>query len=319
MENLQKLLPEDSLITEYAMLGGTDGVARVCRIVVESRPTESSLIRTAIWLPDDWNGIFVGLGNGGIGGNIGGPTLISDYAKKSFACATTDMGTSKIRSGERKTADAELWKDYAWRSTHVMTVVSKLLIAGYYGREPQYSYFFGASAGGLQAFSEAQRFPEDYDGILAGVPSNNALNLIVHFLWMHVNLRNKDGKSKFAPGDAEEISRYAAAFFSARGDGEPGDDFVTYSYTDANTVADFLEFLHRKAPRFTPQQLKALEMVYNGPVHKKTGEQKHEKPLASHRNHLLSAGIHAHFMYYNRFIPDMIDPISFFMTEYPGL
>nr|MBQ4318317.1 tannase/feruloyl esterase family alpha/beta hydrolase [Clostridia bacterium] len=272
MEKLRELMPENSSITVLEKLSGSDGMSDVCKVLFESRPTESSLIRCLLWMPDNWNGIFVGLGNGGIAGSLS--SGFGDYARQGYAAAQTDMGTSLVRSGERTKADSELWKDYTWRSTHIMTEISKTLIKGYYGRYPDYSYFIGASAGGLQAFSEAQRYPEDYDGIIAGVPSNNALNLIVYFLWLQINLHEKDGSGIITKDQAKAISLCAAEFFGSRGDGENGDDFVTYPYTDENTVNDFIEFLRGKSElQLISRQLNILRKIYNGPKNKKTGEQ----------------------------------------------
>ncbi len=283
MDVFRSLRLPDSRITEAGMIGGTDGKPSVCRVLVESYPTETSLIRSVVWMPENWNGIFVGHGSGGIAG-----LLLDDYwsyAAQGYAVAQTDMGTSLVRSGERRTADAALWKDYTWRSTHIMTETAKALIECRYGRKPAYSYFVGASAGGLQGFSEAQRFPEDYDGIIAGVPANNALNLLMKDLWLYVHLHTPDGHSLFVKEDVKRTSLIAAEFFRARGDGEPGDTFISWPYTDENTVRDWLEYLHGRMPQFTPTQLEVLRTVYEGPKHAKTGEQLYcGLPIGAERN-----------------------------------
>jgi feruloyl esterase len=74
-------------------------------------------------------------------------------------------------------------EDWAYRAVHVMTETAKLIIRNYYGRWPAHSYFNGCSTGGQQALSEAQRFPSDYDGIVAGDPGHNRVHLIAAFLW----------------------------------------------------------------------------------------------------------------------------------------
>jgi len=270
-EQLEAALDENSFITRFEIISNNNRSVNVCHTEIESHPTENSVIRTVLWIPDNWNGIFIGVGNGGVAGSL--DPSFWNYTSYGYAAAQTDMGTSLVVKGIRKTADAELWKDYTWRSTHIMTVLSKKLIECCCGRKPDYSYFIGASAGGLQAFSEAQRFPEDYDGIIAGVPSNNALNLIIYFLWLHVKLHNRDGKGLISKDDAQIISLHAADFFQLRGDGEVGDDFITYPYTDENTVKDFLDFLKSKMPQLSSEQLIALEAIYNGPKNPKTGEQ----------------------------------------------
>jgi feruloyl esterase len=237
-----------------------------------SRPTDSSYIRSQIWLPDNYNGIFLGLGGGGMAGN-----LIEeapwDYLCDGYAVGYTDMGTSRYVSGEEMRADIELWRDYTWRSTHVMTELAKNIIKNYYGEEPRYSYFFGESAGGLQAYSEAERFPMDYDGIVAGVSSHNALNLIVYFLWLHRSLRDETGRALISKDVACEISLKAREYFKLHGDGEPNDDFISYPYVAESTVDDFLLFLASSMPSLSKKQIDALRLAYNGPIHSVSGEQ----------------------------------------------
>ncbi len=255
----------------------------VCRVMVESRPSPTSLIRSVVWMPESWNGVLVGLGNGGVAGRLGEDYW--SYAQKGYAAAQTDMGTSLVRSGERLTADAELWRDYAWRSTHLMTDAAKKLIECRYGKAPEYSYFIGASAGGLQAFSEVQRFPADYDGVIAGVPSNNTLNLGIYFLWLFVKMHTRDGKTLLPKEQAHRISLRAAEFFRQRGDGQEGDDFVSWPYADENTVRDFLGFLRKKEPQLTQPQFDALQAVYDGPRHARTGERIYcGLPIGAERN-----------------------------------
>jgi len=73
--------------------------------------------------------------------------------------------------------------DWAYRAVHVMTENAKLIIRNYYGRLPQYSYFTGCSTGGQQALTEAQRFPADYHGIVAGDPGHNRIHLMAGAMW----------------------------------------------------------------------------------------------------------------------------------------
>ena len=241
------------------------------RVVFESSFGIDSYIKSELWLPANWNGELLGLGNGGYGG-----TLVSkywQYTKCGFATVETDMGTSRLISDEISYFALDILKDYSWRSTHIMTVVAKIIIEAFYGKAPTRSFFMGASAGGLQGYSEAQRYPKDYDGIFAGVPSNNTLNFKIYNLWLHHKLVRPDFKPHFYSKDTERITDCAVEFFQARGDGEQGDNFITFPYTDQNTVDDFILYLKERIPEFTDDQINALRDVYNGPVHSKTGEQ----------------------------------------------
>lgn len=270
----------NSRITILSMVGeGCPGIEEfnkpgyppTVRIIFESSFGPDSNIKNALWLPKEWNGELIGQGNGGYGG-----TLCSQYwthTLKGFATVETDMGTSRLQNDEISHFSFDMLKDYSWRATHIMTVVAKLLIEQYYGRPPDRSFFTGSSAGGLQAYTEAQRYPEDYDGIFAGVPSNNVLNYHIYNIWLYQKLIKSDGKHRFYCEDAERIHKCAVEFFRKRGDGEEGDDFITFPYIDQNTVDDLILYIKECIPEFAEEQLQALREVYNGPVHAKTGVQ----------------------------------------------
>lgn len=239
------------------------------RVCFENRCGEGSLIRSELWLPDHWNGIFVGTGNGGMAGGIAHGSIAA-YVAEGYAAANTDMGTSGYP--ERNLRYAAVPEDFGWRSTRRMTEVSKELIRVYYGKDAEKSYFIGASTGGNQALQLAQRFPEAYDGILAGVPANNRIFLHTYFIWNHVHLRKPDGRVLFSDDEIPMITAAAVRFFQGRGDGMPGDNFITRPVQDTDTIRAFLEFLRGACPAFTEEQLAALEAVYSGPVNPITGK-----------------------------------------------
>ena len=247
-----------------------DGLPPFSRVVIRSKLGAGSLIMTEVWLPDNFCGVFLGLGNGGMGGNICYNTL-SQYIKDGYACANTDMGTS--RGVESGIDNADVWKDFGWRATHIMTELGKKLLREYYGEKEKYSYFIGASTGGQQAYGEAQHFPNDYDGIIAGVPANNRVFLHTYFLWNHNHLRTQDGKVLFSDTEISQITDCATKFFQSKGDGETGDNFISCPYLGQSTTEDFLNFLKSELPHFTEEQIRGLRAVYNGPVNPKTGEQ----------------------------------------------
>ena len=239
------------------------------RVRLVSHPGPRSHIRTEVWLPENWNGRFVGTGNGGIGSGLYLASL-GEFIRTGYACAHTDLGTSDgVLSGYE---NPDVCADYGWRATHEMTVSAKALIRAFYGKDPAYSYFCGSSTGGLQAYSEAQRYPYDYDGIYAGVPS--IINTAFHtdYLWNYVHLHGRDRKPLFSPDDFFRLSSLSAAYFQERGDGEPGDCFVTEPYHGPDTVDSFLSYLEIHAPELTAEQRNALRAVYTGPVDKRNGK-----------------------------------------------
>lgn len=272
-------LPDTEIVAVTAVEDGTvtpeDGtpltdLPRLIRVQLIHRPGPRSHIRTEVWLPEDWNGRFVGLGNGGIGGHLS-PAALAEMSRQHFACAHTDIGTSAGILCGFNNDDAKM--DYGWRATHWMTVCGKALVQACYGKAPAYSYFMGSSTGGKQGYTEAQRYPEDYDGIYAGVPS--IFNTVLHSdgLWNFVVLHNADGTPKFTHDEVVRLTLLAASFFQECGDGEPGDNFVTEPFRGPDTVDCFLAYLKKHAPEFTKDQLDTLRKVYEGPVDNRTGEQ----------------------------------------------
>ncbi len=232
------------------------------RVILCSRPEIDSCIYTEVWLPENWNGIFVGTGNGGMAGNICYGTL-SYYLKQNYATANTDMGTSEGRN--RGINNPALWKDFGWRATHIMTEISKQLILALYKKDADYAYFIGASTGGQQALTMAQRFPNAYDGIVAGVPSNNRTMLHTYFLWNYINLKPKNHELLFSKEEIKKITELAIAYFQNMGDGRKGDKFITNPNADDETINKFITYLKRNMG-ITLKQADALWKVYTGPV-----------------------------------------------------
>lgn len=147
-----------------------------CRVAVTLTPTADSDIRMEVWLPlAGWNRKMLGNGNGGLSGAI-------PYG--SLAAALRDgyatMGTDAGHVGENADfvpGHPEKLVDFAYRAIHEMTVTAKTLAAAHYDGPPARSYFHSCSTGGRQALIEAQRYPEDYDGIVAGDPSWDQMRL----------------------------------------------------------------------------------------------------------------------------------------------
>ena len=224
-------------------------------------PEPESYIRFEMWLPKN-SSIFVGAGNGGMAGNIPYSRL-AQHIKSGYAVAASDMGTSRgMKSGIECPA---VWRDFGWRATHIMTVTAKEVFNAVYGRMPEFSYFSGSSTGGQQAFSEAQRFPKDYDGILCGAPASNRIRLHTYFLWNFIRSKDINRRPLFDKSLCEKIHRSAVDFCKIRFSGENGADFVSVPRCDSDTVNEFISFLKKKYPFLTPEQSDALNKIYSGP------------------------------------------------------
>lgn len=150
----------------------TKDLPAFCRVAATLTPTADSQIRIEVWLPtDSWNGKLLALGNGGWGGRVD-HGLLAFALREHYAAAATDTG-HEGNTGSFALGHPEKLIDYAYRAVHEMTVASKRVISAVYGTDPKLSYFVGGSTGGRQGLMEAQRYPADFDGIIAVAPANN--------------------------------------------------------------------------------------------------------------------------------------------------
>src|SRR5580658_3548959 len=150
-----------------------DKLPAFCRIAGVIQPTPDSYIRFEVWLPaGNWNGKFLGVGNGGFAGAVGFTSMGANL-KRGYATAGTDTGHEA--DGEDASwayHHPEKVNDFGYRALHLTTVNAKALVQAFYTQPLQHAYFDSCSDGGREALMEAQRFPADYDGILAGAPAN---------------------------------------------------------------------------------------------------------------------------------------------------
>jgi len=140
-----------------------------CRVEATLTPSSDSDIKIEVWLPTaNWNGKFQAVGNGAWSGAIGYAAL-AEALRRGYAASSTDTGHAG-GSASFALGHPEKLIDFAYRSEHEMTVKAKVIVNAFYGSAPKYSYWNGCSAGGRQALKEAQMFPADFDGIIAGAP-----------------------------------------------------------------------------------------------------------------------------------------------------
>jgi hypothetical protein len=151
-----------------------------CRVAGTIKPSSDSDIRFEVWMPaTGWNGKFQGVGNGGFAGTISYAGL-ADAVRNGYASASTDTGHHETRGNHAEWAlqHPEKIADFGYRAIHETAVAAKSVIEAFYGSAPKRSYFNSCSNGGRQALMEAQRFPGDYDGIIAGAPANYWTHLV---------------------------------------------------------------------------------------------------------------------------------------------
>lgn len=182
-----------------------------CRVEATARPTSDSEIKFEVWIPptEAWNGKFQGVGNGGYMGSISYAAM-AVALRRGYATASTDTGHAgdDLRFGQ---GHPEKLIDYGHRAVHVMTESAKLVIRNAAGRFAERSYFVGCSAGGQQALSEAQRYPEDYDGIIAGDPANNRIRQTFGFLSSWIATHDADGAPLLTQAKLALLTKSAVA------------------------------------------------------------------------------------------------------------
>ncbi|HEX4636566.1 MAG TPA: tannase/feruloyl esterase family alpha/beta hydrolase, partial [Rhizomicrobium sp.] len=154
-----------------------------CRVTGASHPTPDSDIRFEVWIPDHWNGRYLQLGNGGFAGTIPEPVMAAGLVQ-GFAVAGTDDGHQSSDGTDAGWAlgHPEKQIDFGYRALKETTDAAKAIITAYAGA-PKYSYFQGCSDGGREALTEAQRYPRDFNGIVAGDPANHWTHLFANGLW----------------------------------------------------------------------------------------------------------------------------------------
>lgn len=155
-----------------------------CRVQGVLKPSSDSDIQFEVWLPSSgWNGKYQGIGNGGFAGSIQ-YALLGAGVRNGYATSSTDTGhQGSAIDGEWALGHYEKIVDFGYRAIHDTAEVSKAIVQAFYGGAAKHSYFAGCSNGGRQALLEAQRYPADYDGIIAGAPANFITHHLEGFVW----------------------------------------------------------------------------------------------------------------------------------------
>jgi feruloyl esterase len=161
--------------------GGAD-VPAFCQVHGVLAPTPHSSIHFEVWMPAaNWNGKLQVVGNGGLAGTISYPALAAAL-REGFAAASTDTGHTSTESPSWL-EDRERLIDYSYRGLHMTTVNAKAIVQAYYSEQAKRAYYTGCSTGGKQGLMEAQRYPEDFDGILAGDAANFWTHQMASEVW----------------------------------------------------------------------------------------------------------------------------------------
>lgn len=232
-----------------------------CRVTGVIKPTSDSDIKFEVWLPSaNWNGKFQGIGNGGFAGSISYFNLAGALAR-GYAAAGTDTGHT-TSDASWALGHPEKIVDYGYRAIHEMTDKAKQIVKAFYGDGPKRSYFASCSNGGRQALMEAQRYPNDYDGIIAGAPANAFTYILTGFAW---NMKNTlaDPASYISAKKLKAIENAVLAACDARDGVKDGvlDEPVKCNFDPAVLLCKGEE----TDECLTEKQVAALKKIYAGP------------------------------------------------------
>jgi len=281
-ENLKDLqLPDASILSAESIAAGpfalppgmpakSVDVPDFCRVRGEIKPSPDSHIIFEVWMPAaQWNGKFEQLGNGGLAGSINLFSLAAAM-KKGYATAGTDDGHQAAPiDGSWAAGHPEKVKDFGYRAVHETNAKAKKIIEAFYQKSPSHSYFNGCSEGGREALMEAQRYPDDFNGILAGAPAHKWTDLMFDFAW---NAQALNGPTNFVSEPKRKAVREAALAACGEQDGVT-DAFIKdpmRCHFDPSVLAC------KRADSescLTPEQIEALKRIYAGPRNSRTGQQ----------------------------------------------
>ncbi|MES2302054.1 MAG: tannase/feruloyl esterase family alpha/beta hydrolase [Pseudomonadota bacterium] len=263
LKNVDLSLTPDapSLIVSTEAKAATAELPALCLVNGRIAPT----IGYRMWLPlATWNGKYA---QGGCGGRCG--DILDDGCQvvvaRGYACLAADMGHKGTFYDDLWAIDNVLGDiDFGFRSTHVANITGKLVTEAFYGAKPRYSYYFGASTGGRQGLVEAQRFPEDFDGIIAGEPAMGtpgaAQPEVGPALYGNVARLHENGRTIITPDDAMLLHRTAIAQCDM--DDNARDGIISDPRRCAFKPSKLLCAGDKTPDCLTPKQVAALEFVY---------------------------------------------------------
>jgi len=251
------------------------GLPAFCRVTGVASPVADSKIGFEVWLPlAGWSGRLHMVGNGAYSDRI-------YYGQVAARLRNGDVGVATDtghEGGDLKfgTGHPERIVDWGHRAVHESVVAAKAIVAAFYGGGPKLSYFSGCSTGGAQALSEAERYPADFDGIIAGDPGNNRTNLNLTFLWHFLKNHPRhdkggDNATQIVPNDKLRMVRQAAVAACDALDGVK-DGVINDPRQCKFDAATLACKAGDAADCLTPPQVEAVKAMYSAPTDARTGQ-----------------------------------------------
>ena len=243
-------------------------LGQFCRVAVTLKPSPRSDIKAEVWLPSSgWNGKLQVVGNGGFAGTISYPAM-ANAMRAGYAAASTDTGHTGPSSNTFANEDVLI--DFAHRAIHETTVAAKATVNGFYGSAPRFSYFAGCSTGGRQALTAAQRYPEDFNGIVAGAPASHTSTQAFGQIWFAQALGDPAGALP-----REKLTLVHDAVLNACDALDGAKDGVLENPLACTFDPKVLACKAGSDPAscLTDAQVTTVQKVYAGPSNPKTGKQ----------------------------------------------
>jgi len=244
------------------------GLPAFCRVAATLTPSADSDIKIEVWLPaQGWNGKLEAVGNGGWAGTISYPAMATALAA-GYGTVSTDTGHVG-GNANFIVGHPEKLVDFEERAVHEMTVTAKAVAAAYYGSAPQKAYFNGCSTGGRQALTAAQRYPLDFDAIVAGAPANFAKRQTFGQVWLW-QATHKDDASLLTPEKYAVLHKAAVAQCDALDGVSDGvlENPTRCTFDPAVTLCKSGD----GPDCLTAPQVEAARKIYAGASHAKTHE-----------------------------------------------
>ena len=273
-------IPDTTILSANAVAAGdlttSDKVTRknlpaFCRVVASVKDAPDSDVRVEVWMPNEnWKGVFHLNGNGGY-------ACVLDYnygameaaIKRGYVSAESDLGTAPATplDGDALIGHPDKWKDWGLLGTHVATVAGKQIAKAFYGSDAKRSYYTGCSTGGQQGLIEAQYYPNDFDGILAGAP-------VINRTWGHAGAVTSYRAANLTPGhklDAAKLAlltKSAVAACGAKGGGVKTDPFIADPMDCDFDAASLTCRGSANDQCLTPEEVETAKAIYLGPADK---------------------------------------------------
>ena len=204
-EDFSSILDAPTQVTDVTLASASGGIPAYCKVVGTIEPQIQFELRLST---TGWNGKFVEVGCGGWCGSV--PSVGCDpVLLRGYACVATDTGHQVNQSLLWAAGNLQAQIDFGYRAIHVAALAGRAIAERYYATAARHAYFFGCSTGGYEGLEEAQRFPNDFDGIVVGAPDIDQVGANLRALWIARNIQDPQGNLTLSPDDLQLVHQAA--------------------------------------------------------------------------------------------------------------